>query len=233
MPKKAPVINVSPDFGKKLGGLIENERRDAKINRTEFASSLGVSRASLLKWESGERLPESHVLALICRLLGLDPNPLLGLSPGIDSAKINARIRQLVKAEGEEKLKGTLGTETGELDDILLDGRLVFSMKGLGEIASAYGISLNWLITGAPEHWTPHFPSGVRERLRFFRICNGIDSSLTEGLEVKQSEKGLPKIIMKGAPFIDVDGLLMALAGTKEGTTDFPFDIAWIATGES
>lgn len=233
MAKKAPVINVSDDFSKNLGSKIQQSRKDAKISRTEFAASLGVSRSSLIKWELGLRIPEGHVIALICRLLEIDSNALLGLNPVSEASRVKDRVGRLMAAEGETLFKAALHTQTSDLDEVLLGDSLAFSSPGIRAIASAYGVSHNWLITGAPEHWAPSLASGIPERLRFFRICLGIPASEGKRLRASLGEGGDPEVTMDGEPVIEIQSLLNALKAMEAAPPDFPFDVAWIATGNA
>jgi len=231
MPRKAPVVKISENFAKNLGDTIRSAREAARINRTEFASTLGASRGSLIKWESGERIPESHVIAMICRLLGLDSNQLLGLKAGADSEKINDRITRLMDSEGSESFKSALGCTTERLDQVLLNGSLAFTPDGLRSIASAYKVCPDWLISGSPEHWAPSLQSGFPERFRFFRICHGIPNHLDVIIRVSLDTNGAEEVTVDGEVVANLEDLLSALRAVYGPSPDFPFEVNWIASG--
>jgi hypothetical protein len=41
-----------------------------------------------------------------------------------------------------------------------------------------------------------------------------------------------PEVTVDGEPVIDIQGMLNALKATGAAPPDFPFDVAWIATGK-
>ncbi|HXH03651.1 MAG TPA: XRE family transcriptional regulator [Candidatus Competibacteraceae bacterium] len=59
-------------------GVGERIRRlRGRQSRDQFASLLGVSRNTLMRYEQGERQPDADFLARLCRLCGADPGWLL------------------------------------------------------------------------------------------------------------------------------------------------------------
>ena len=49
------------------------ERQDPPLTQTALADILGVSRTSVCRWESGERMPDEGLLPTIAEKTGIDP----------------------------------------------------------------------------------------------------------------------------------------------------------------
>ena len=231
MPRKATNLKTSFFSATNFSDCFKKARIAKGISLTDLAKSLGVSRNSVNLWEAGLRIPEGDAIAGICTQLGLDANQLLGLSAINSAATVKNRIDRVLKAEGKGLLASHMGINEKVLGHLLSGGLVGLSSKGLEAFADLYQLTVEWVLSGEPKHWGRSLQGEVPERLRFFRICHGIPSSVTKDLRVTQSEKGQSQITMKGAPFVDVEGMLRAFAGSAEGVTDFPFDIEWITTG--
>lgn len=231
MPKKAPVINVPDGFAKRLGEAIQVGRVAAGINRDELAESLGVAKSTFIKWEQGVRIPEGHVIAQICRLLGLDANLVLGLATDSEFDQVRSRVLRLVKSAGREQLATRIAIASIEIDQLLASRILVFSSSGIECVAAIYGVSPKWLRTGNPKDWTPGLQS-ILDRLRYFLVCHGLPLSAAEGIEIQYSPAtGTWQICADESPVADLEGLILALRGSGAGSADFPFDLGWVVTG--
>lgn len=60
-------------FSEKLKML----REKAGLSKSKFASSVGIDRKTLIKYEKGESEPTIHIFEKICEVLQVDPKELL------------------------------------------------------------------------------------------------------------------------------------------------------------
>ena len=60
-------------------------RKERGHNRTQLASILGVTKATVTRWESGTREPRFQMLVKICDTLEVSSDYLLGRTPHADS----------------------------------------------------------------------------------------------------------------------------------------------------
>lgn len=56
----------------KFGYLLKTERIKKGFDKKTFSDMIKVSKASLLRWERGERLPNEYNLTNICDVLGVN-----------------------------------------------------------------------------------------------------------------------------------------------------------------
>lgn len=52
------------------------ERQDPPLTQEQLAGQLGVSKASVSRWETGERKPEQELVPVISRKTGIPPEEL-------------------------------------------------------------------------------------------------------------------------------------------------------------
>lgn len=232
MPKKPRALKFSSFSKETLGKTIFEARESKLISRSEFARNLGVPRSSLISWESSLRVPDADAIAGICAQLGLDANQLLGLNTVYEGDKVGQRVVRLLDAEGTDAFETSMGISKRALERMLKDGFFGLTTKGIQTIASDYHLSVEWLLTGDPKQWGRSFQDEVSERIRFFRICHGISFRHAQGIEVSWKE-GRRGIKAKRKQVGNIEGLLLALQALHGRSPDFPFELAWIATGKN
>ena len=64
--------------GDAIGMRIRKCREESGLTREQFTDMLNVSPITVFRWESGSRIPEVLMLMEIARVLGAEPNDLLG-----------------------------------------------------------------------------------------------------------------------------------------------------------
>jgi transcriptional regulator with XRE-family HTH domain len=73
------MFHVKPDARKQLANRIKQARLDAsarsgrQITQTEIAEKLGVTQATIGRWESGAVEPDLAMIRLLAEYLGTDP----------------------------------------------------------------------------------------------------------------------------------------------------------------
>ena len=80
-----PVSNITEEMlnslnagGKQIGLCIRKCREERGLTRDEFAELMYVSLVTVFRWESGTRVPEVVMIMQIAKVLGVEPNDLLG-----------------------------------------------------------------------------------------------------------------------------------------------------------
>lgn len=61
------------EFGRRL----RKYREKMNLSQKEFAQTLGVSNSRVSNWEQGINRPDVDLLAVICKILNVNPNELL------------------------------------------------------------------------------------------------------------------------------------------------------------
>ena len=171
--------------GDSLGKRLRKARDAAEMTQAEFAEALGIGRAALSKWELDQRVPDATTIVDVCRLLHIPSSHLLGLDAEDQGKPFHERLKNLFRAEGNERALRILGVGTEALEAVL-QGQLLIPSKTLVRMMRAYAVSYPWLLTGNPATWTPSFDNSLKQRIRFFRICVGIakhEAPLTTAFE--------------------------------------------------
>ena len=63
-----------------IGKVIKEERISKKWTQEELASRIGVTQDSISLWEQGKRLPDTRYIILLCEVLQISSDYLLGLT---------------------------------------------------------------------------------------------------------------------------------------------------------
>jgi len=78
IPRRKPVNSKDTQFFKAMGARIAQARKDQNTTQQQLADSLGIAQQTLADYEVGRlRLPAS-ILPVLCQMLGLTPDELLG-----------------------------------------------------------------------------------------------------------------------------------------------------------
>jgi transcriptional regulator with XRE-family HTH domain len=80
------MLKQSEQYRKEIGVRIRTVRQKSGLSQTEFAKRVGCSQPSIVRFESGTRMPESYLVKMICEQFG-------------------CRIEWLVMGEGDSGLK--------------------------------------------------------------------------------------------------------------------------------
>ena len=65
-----------------LAEMIRKYRKEAGIPQKDLAEKLGVTRNTVINWESGKYRPDADLFPPLCRLLGISLGDLFGMEPG-------------------------------------------------------------------------------------------------------------------------------------------------------
>ena len=65
-----------------MAEMIKKYRKEAKISQQALADALGVTRNTVINWESGKYRPDADLFPPLCGLLGITLNDLFGIEPG-------------------------------------------------------------------------------------------------------------------------------------------------------
>ena len=92
-----------------IGQRIKDLRKKADMTQDRLADYLGVSAQAVSKWELGQTAPDLSLIALLCRVLGVTADELLGIGQ-----------------EKEDERKAQLLKETDLSEYIALDSRTFY-----------------------------------------------------------------------------------------------------------
>ena len=62
----------------RLADNLKNELKAQKISQEALAKRLNTTQATVSRWTTGENFPDFETLFLICEILNVTPNELLG-----------------------------------------------------------------------------------------------------------------------------------------------------------
>ena len=77
-------------------------RKESRLNQADLADYLGVTKASVSKWETGQSYPDIETLPKIATFFGISIDELLGYEPQMTRTGIRKACEQLKKAFAEE-----------------------------------------------------------------------------------------------------------------------------------
>ncbi len=63
-----------------IGKIIKEERTQKKLTQEELAKQIGVTQDSISLWEQGKRIPDTQYIILLCKVLEISSDYLLGLT---------------------------------------------------------------------------------------------------------------------------------------------------------
>lgn len=72
---------------------LRNARKSAKLTQEQLAKELGVNRATVSKYETGEISPSVDQLIKICNILDVSFDELIGDEPGIKPSEIRQSMK--------------------------------------------------------------------------------------------------------------------------------------------
>ena len=130
-----------------IGEFIQGCRKDKNLTQKELAGLIGVSDKVISKWETGNSIPDTQILAPLCKALEISINELLSaekLPPNEYSFHAEENIMDLIK-ENENHKKGSnislaIGILLGILGLVLIFGISAGSIAWFFDIPSLVSI---------------------------------------------------------------------------------------------
>ena len=127
----------------KTGLLIAQIRKEKGYTQKDLAEKIGVSNATVSKWETGNGMPDVSLLQLLCEELSINLNELLSgerLSEESYNGKAEENMMNLAKdaQEGRNNKRrvGIIGAVCGILVFLLFIEFVIISATGIGGIYS-------------------------------------------------------------------------------------------------
>ena len=85
-----------------LGNNIYRLRKDARLTQDDLATFLGVTKASVSKWETGQSFPDIELLPKIATYFGVTVDDLIGYEPQMAKEAIACECARLRTAFAEK-----------------------------------------------------------------------------------------------------------------------------------
>lgn len=195
---------------KGIGEMVKTLREEAGISQAAFALELGVARTTLTNWELGRRQMDAVALSLAAKLLNVDPGVLVGHDRQEMAPGAHERLVKLLQAQGPERAAKILGVTVDAVIAVTYN-KLRIPRSSFEDLASAYGISYEWLLTGSRSRWHTRLKGSHAARLRYLRILSGLPIPEDLRLEwdpFEESDAHFRRKLAKGD-----DEFLKAMAG--------------------
>ena len=78
-----------------LAKIIIMKRKEKKMTQDELAKYLGVSKAAISKWETGQSYPDITFLPILASFFNISIDELIGYEPQMEKDEINQLYKQL------------------------------------------------------------------------------------------------------------------------------------------
>lgn len=78
-----------------IAATLAHRRRERGLTQEEVAAHLGVSKASVSKWETGQSYPDITLLPKLAAYFGVSIDELVDYRPQLDKAAIRALYHEL------------------------------------------------------------------------------------------------------------------------------------------
>ena len=92
---------------KKTGNLISTIRKDKGLTQKQLADNLGVSNATISKWETGKGFPDISLLEPLASVLGITVSEILAGERQNNNESTNNLINDLVEISVKEQNRKT------------------------------------------------------------------------------------------------------------------------------
>ena len=79
----------------KIAKMIMKRRKERKMTQEDLANYLGVSKAAISKWETGQSYPDLALLPIIAAYFNLSVDELIGYEPQMDKNEIRSLYQRL------------------------------------------------------------------------------------------------------------------------------------------
>ena len=94
-----------------IGPIIMEKRKEKKVTQQELANFIGVSKASVSKWETGQTYPDITLLPLLAAYFDITIDSLLTYEPQLDNHEIQriyARLKESLETKSPEDVLATI-----------------------------------------------------------------------------------------------------------------------------
>lgn len=94
-----------------IGPIIMAKRKEKKVTQQELANFIGVSKASVSKWETGQTYPDITLLPLLAAYFDITIDSLLTYEPQLDNHEIQriyARLKESLETKSPEDVLATI-----------------------------------------------------------------------------------------------------------------------------
>ena len=85
-----------------IAGTILSKRRERGMTQDDLAVHMGVSKASVSKWETGQCFPDITILPQLAAFFGISIDELMGYEPQMDREDIRKLYRKLTRDFAEK-----------------------------------------------------------------------------------------------------------------------------------
>ena len=79
-----------------IAGTILSKRRERGMTQDDLAVHMGVSKASVSKWETGQCFPDITILPQLAAFFGISIDELMGYRPQLSRDEIRVLYRELL-----------------------------------------------------------------------------------------------------------------------------------------
>lgn len=93
-----------------IGPIIMEKRKEKQVTQQELANFVGVSKASVSKWETGQTYPDITLLPLLAAYFDITIDSLLTYEPQLDNHEIQRIYSMLKKSLGTKSPEDVLAT---------------------------------------------------------------------------------------------------------------------------
>lgn len=198
-----------------IGGNIARMRKERKLTQEDLASFLGVTKASVSKWETGQSYPDIALLPRIATYFGISIDALIGYEPQLDKKEIRAACARLRKAFAEEPF----AQAHGKCQALTRDYFACYPL--LVQVAALY---LNHLHLAAPE-----------ERMALVEeigdLCERVRHGSASSMHIRQAES-IQAYLLLASGDAGAASRLLADAATPDMGADIILARAYSALGQ-
>ena len=118
------------------------------LSQREFSADLGLSRATVGNWETGERKPDIEMIIRLAEYFGvtLDDLVLRDLRPPIPRYSGNIRYLRLSHGITQEQMEELLGLKNKSILSLIEAGKSGISIENLEKLADFFGVTLDQMV---------------------------------------------------------------------------------------
>lgn len=123
-------------------------REQKGFNQRDFSADLGLSRATIGNWETGERTPDIKMIIRLAEYFGvtLDDLVLRDLKPPIPKYVGNVRYLRLSHGITQEKMGELLGLKNKSGLSLIEAGKSGISVENLEKLSDFFGVTLDQMV---------------------------------------------------------------------------------------
>lgn len=123
-------------------------REQKGLSQKDFSADMGLSRATVGNWETGERKPDIEMIIRLAEYFGvtLDDLVLRDLKPPIPKYAGNIRYLRLSHGMTQEQMGELLGLKNKSSLSLIEAGKSGISVENLEKLADFFGVTLDELV---------------------------------------------------------------------------------------